>query len=120
MTRQANLASEHIDAIRDAVRGGEQPDSTDVGKRVAVLKALVSFNTLSEMRKHSPTGAKLGPVTALELSRLLEIVAALEQPKSREHFMLDLELFETLFDNAVHGPDLTAPYAKYLESVYAE
>lgn len=78
--------------------------AADTSRLLDSVKANVSFQTLTEMRKASPTGGALGAVSDREMSLLQAALGSLEQSQSPGQFRDNLVRVRNLYLDIVHGP----------------
>lgn len=71
----------------------------DLDADLDTIKAILGFNTLSEMRKASPTGGALGQVSERELKLLTSARASLDQAQSPEQLRDRLTEIKTHYQN---------------------
>lgn len=119
-SKRRDIATVHIDAIRNAVKGQglftpitgmggsvaqDIPGTAahDVQQRIMTLKSMVALDTLQQMRNNSPTGGAMGQVSDRDIALLEASVASLEQSQSEGQFLKNLDLFERTLSETVHG-----------------
>ncbi len=78
--------------------------AADAARLLDSVKANISFQTLTEMRKASPTGGALGAVSDREMSLLQAAMGSLEQSQSPTQFRDNLARVRNLYLDIVHGP----------------
>ncbi len=78
--------------------------AADTARLLDSVKANISFQALSDMRKASPTGGALGNVTVRELEMLQATLGSLEQSQSSPQFRDNLARVRNLYLDIVHGP----------------
>lgn len=78
--------------------------ASDMARLLDSVKANVSFQTLTEMRKASPTGGALGAVSDREMTLLQAALGSLEQSQSPGQFRDNLTRVRNLYLDIVHGP----------------
>lgn len=88
--------SQYLLTVRD--------DTADFEAKLTLLKSLVGFKALADMRAASPTGGALGNVSNKEVEFLQNTVAALSLAQSSEQF---IESLRKIMDNANKGKALT-------------
>lgn len=77
--------------------------AADMARLLDSVKANVSFQTLTEMRKASPTGGALGAVSDREMSLLQAALGSLEQSQSPGQFRDNLARVRNVYLDIVHG-----------------
>lgn len=83
--------------------------AADAARLLDSVKANISFQTLTEMRKASPTGGALGAVSDREMSLLQAAMGSLEQSQSAGQFQDNLKRVRNLYLDIVHGPGQGPP-----------
>lgn len=83
--------------------------ASDVSKLLDSVRANISFQTLTDMRKASPTGGALGAVSDRELQLLQAAKGSLDQSQSPQQFRDNLARLKNLFLDTVHGPGQGPP-----------
>lgn len=78
--------------------------AADVARLVDSVKANVSFQTLTEMRKASPTGGALGAVSDKEMAMLQASLGSLEQSQSPQQYRDNLARVNNQYLDIIHGP----------------
>jgi hypothetical protein len=89
-----------VGSIASAVPG---TPAHDVKGMINTIKANIGFDQLNAMRKQSPTGAALGNVTVVELQFLQSVLGDLEQSRSKEAFLYNLNRLENVYNGIING-----------------
>jgi hypothetical protein len=76
-------------------------DAYSVKALVDTIKANIGFETLSQMRKESPTGGALGQVSNQEIGFLQATLANLDQGQKAEDFEAQLETLENIYNQVI-------------------
>ena len=77
--------------------------ASDVKGMLNTMKANIGFDQLNAMRQQSPTGAALGQVTKIELEFLQAVLGDLEQSRSKETFLYNLNRLENVYKGIING-----------------
>jgi hypothetical protein len=83
-------------------------DAAEVRRQVEVLKSIGSIESLTAMRRESPTGGALGAITDRENAMLAAAVGALDPTAGPERFRKALDNYELTLLQIVHGYDAGA------------
>lgn len=73
----------------------------DLARKLETVKANLSFDTLAEMRRNSPTGGALGAVSDREIALLGAAVASIDQGQSEPELRKALRQIETHYANVL-------------------
>jgi hypothetical protein len=77
----------------------------DVAGLVATIKGASSLEAMKELRANSPTGSTgLGAVTKDEHKRLEDAIGELDQSRSKEQFLANLDRVRRIRMELIHGP----------------
>lgn len=76
----------------------------DLGQILMGLNGYIAFDRLQQMREASPTGGALGAVSDREIALLQSAYGSLAQSQTTEQFLYNLDRFERIIMEIVHGP----------------
>ena len=119
--KAATVVTESIDRILDRLNTSLLPvtgfgaptlaallsgsPAADVAELRKTIEGNISFETLTEMRRQSPTGGALGNVTDKDLELLKTSLGSLSQNQSPRQFRENLMKLRDRFLETIHGPE---------------
>ena len=81
----------------------------DLAGMLQTAKARVSFDELQKMRAASPTGGALGNVSDKDMAALQAVQGSLEQSRTPEQLLYNLERVQRMRHEIIHGPGTAPP-----------